>query len=167
MRGNYSAVLKVIKWQQKQVFLVLLLFNKQGRREGGLFKGGTFSTLSYMNIYYIYIKLYEFYYIVKWASPSFRNIIHAYKIIWNIEESLSTCTWTATSCCLFISLMWWATPVMADRASCGSKAQKDQSQYWEELFKAWIALVQLSHWYNSNFSHAIKRIYVAPKKKNY
>ena len=72
--------------------------------------------------------------------------------------SLSTCTWTATSCCLFISLMWWATPVMADRASCGSNAQKDQSQYWEELFKAWIALVQLSHWYNSNFSQAIKRI---------
>lgn len=138
MRGNYSAVLKVIEWQQKQVFLVLLLFKKQGRRERG-----TFSTLSYM------------------------NIIHAYKIIWNIEESLSTCTWTATSCCLFISLMWWATPVMADRASCGSNVQKDQSQYWEELFKAWIALVQLSHWYNSNFSHAIIRIYVAPKKKNY
>ena len=50
MRGNYSAVLKVIEWQQKQVFLVLLLFKKQGRREGGLFKGGTFSTLSYMNM---------------------------------------------------------------------------------------------------------------------
>ena len=51
MRGNYSAVLKVIEWQQKQVFLVLLLFNKQGRREGGLFKGGHF----------LNIKLYEYF----------------------------------------------------------------------------------------------------------
>ena len=53
MRGNYSAVLKVIEWQQKQVFLVLLLFNKQGRREGGgrLIQGGHF----------LNIKLYEYF----------------------------------------------------------------------------------------------------------